>query len=188
MLYLINKLDLIFSDGSLDSLEEEQRIENLECSEHFIGIIRVRKLVLEDGHNLCDDSVNLSSIVLEIVLPKFISSLTNVENIELVEQLVSIVDTCQSSLVKTLTHVLLLDHCLTDDFHSPMMLGPKVRNPLDSLLERVLHDVLLHDRLGAGIKSSTSLTNNISELTNLLSEHVEESIQLPDDAIKLAIL
>ena len=68
------------------------------------------------------------------------------------------------------------------------MLISEVENLLDPILKRVLHDIVFHDLLGSCIKSSTSLTDDVSELFGLLLEHFEQRGKRVDDTFKLLVL
>ena len=85
MFDLLDKLSLVLLDSTLDFGHGEQRIEDLEGSEHLIGRLSLREPSPEDSSNLSDYSFNPHIVHAKGPLKQLIALLTHIKYFYLVE-------------------------------------------------------------------------------------------------------
>lgn len=95
---LDQELNLVFLDGSSNSWSGEECIENLEDSEHFIGILGRRKLVLENLSDLGFYFVDLEVVGPFSVFPKFESFFTDIEHVDTIKRVIGLIDLAESNI------------------------------------------------------------------------------------------
>ena len=89
---LPEELNLVLLDGSLNFWSCEQGIEDVEDSEHLVGVLGLGKLGLEDSGDLRFNVVDLLIVGSLGAVPVLVTLLAHVKYIESVEELVSVVD------------------------------------------------------------------------------------------------
>jgi len=95
---LYQELDLIFLDSSSNSRSGEECIENLEDTEHFIGILGRRKFVLQNLSDLGFYFVDLEVVGPLSVLPKFKSFFADIEHVDTIERVIGLIDLTESNI------------------------------------------------------------------------------------------
>ena len=91
---------MVLLNGTSNSWPCEERVKDLEDTEHLIGILSLRQLCLEDGSNLGLYFVNFEIVSTFSLIPQIKSFFADVEHIDTVEELVGLIDLAECHILQ----------------------------------------------------------------------------------------